>query len=132
MMVKGVKGGQGWSKVPRMVKDGQRCQGWSKVPRMVKGAKDGQGWSKVSRMVKDGQRCQGWSTIVKDGQVSRCQSRWSVLSSTRNMEKQFQGCSDDGPHWSEKSSPNEINIDFETLNPWQDRIFFHNEPISEP
>ena len=53
------------------------------------------------------------------------------------MEKQFEdrcsgGCSDDGPHWSEKSTPNEINIDFETLNPWQDRIFFHNEPISEP
>ena len=83
-----------------MVKDGQRCQGWL---RMVKGAKDGQGWSKM----------------VKDGQVSRCQSRWSALSSTRIMEKQFQdrcssGCSDDGPHWSEKSTPNEMNFDFET------------------
>ena len=46
MMVKGVKGGQGWSKVPRMVKDGQRCQGWS---RMVK---DGQGWSGVKVSIK--------------------------------------------------------------------------------
>ena len=86
---------------------------------MVKGVKDGQGWSKVPRMVKDGQRCQGWSTIVKDGQVSRCQSRWSALSSTRIIETKFQdrcssGCSDDGPHWSEKSTPNEMNFDFET------------------